>query len=112
MMKFDSLNPNESHLKGITTRLANFRAKSLPLIFGDFETLRVSDRFFVYMRSYFDKAVIVVFNKDKASKEVTFELPGRYNLREFKTLMQYPASLQDGKGTITLPGNSFELIYN
>lgn len=112
MMKFDSLNPNESHLKGITTRLANFRAKSLPLIFGDFETLRVSDRFFVYMRSYFDKAVIVVFNKDKASKEIAFDLPERFIVQGFTTLMQHPVSLQDGKGTITLPGNSFELIYN
>jgi cyclomaltodextrinase / maltogenic alpha-amylase / neopullulanase len=112
MMKFDSLNKHEQYLKAITSRLAHLRNSNLALIYGDFTTLKVNDRVFVYMRSYFDKSVIVVFNKDKSAKKIEFELPDRF--KESTSIAQFgnKFTAEKGKVTVDLGGNSFEIFAN
>ena len=112
MMKFDSLNASEKHLLGITSKLANLRRTSMPLIYGDFTTLKVNDKVFVYMRSYFDKAVIVIFNKDQNQKKIEFDIPERYIKLAFISTFGNQFTLEKGKVTISLNGNSFELLTN
>lgn len=112
MMKFDSLNRHETYLKSVTSQLAKLRKNSLPLIYGDFTTLKVNEKTFVYMRSYFDKAVIVVFNKNKSAREITFDLPERFHNSEFKAGFGTPFTIVNGKGTISPEPWSFEILTN
>jgi glycosidase len=112
MMKFDSLNKHEQALKTTTAKLAHLRNSNLALVYGDFTTLKVSEKVYVYLRSYFDKAVVVVFNKDKSKRKIEFSLPERYIMSKF--IAQFGSSfvLENGKMSLELPGNSFEILSN
>jgi glycosidase len=110
MMKFDSLNKHEEFLRKTTSELAHLRNSNLALVYGDFTTLKVSDKVYVYLRSYFDKAVVVIFNKDKSSKKIEFELPDRYATATFAAMFGNKFILEKGKVSIELQGNSFELL--
>jgi len=110
MMKFDSLNKHEEFLRKTTSELAHLRNSNLALVYGDFTTLKVSDKVYVYLRSYFDKAVVVIFNKDKSSKKIEFELPDRYAAATFTAMFGNKFILEKGKVSIELQGNSFEIL--
>jgi cyclomaltodextrinase / maltogenic alpha-amylase / neopullulanase len=112
MMKFDSLNKHEQYLRNTTARLARLRNSSLALTYGDFATLKVNEKVYVYLRSYFSDAVIVIFNKDKSARKIEFELPGRYADRNFLAQFGHKFTLEKGKISLELPGNSFEILSN
>jgi glycosidase len=111
-MKFDSLNPHERHNLAVTSKLANLRRASMPLIYGDFTTVKTADKVFIYMRSYFAKAVIVIFNKDRNSKKIEFDIPERFAGSVFTANFGSQFSSANGKATIDLGGNSFEILSN
>jgi glycosidase len=112
MMRFDNLTPQEKRLKGTVTKLTHLRSNSMPLLYGDFKTLETGDRTYVYMRTYFDKVVFVIFNKDKSSRKIDFEIPERF--AGMKTVNQFGSDAKVDKNRITLNlnGNSFEIITN
>jgi glycosidase len=112
MMKFDSLNNHEKALKVTISKLAKLRGSSLALIFGDFRTLKVTDKVYVYMRSYFNQAVIVVFNKDRSARKVDFDIPARYGQDNFQPQFSSSAASAGGKISLELPGTSFEIFVN
>ncbi|MEI7725852.1 MAG: alpha-amylase family glycosyl hydrolase, partial [Bacteroidota bacterium] len=112
MMQFDSLNKHEQYLKAITSKLAHLRNSNLALIYGDFTTLKVNEKVYVYLRSYFDKAVIVIFNKDKSSRKVEFDLPNRFMSATFLAQFGNKFVVENGKVSLELPGNSFEILTN
>ncbi len=62
------------------------------------------------MRSYFDKAVIVIFNKERTNKKIEFELPERYQDMKYHPLQGTVYTQEEGKIKMTLPGNSFEIL--
>jgi len=110
MMKFDSLNKHEAYLKSITSRLTRLRQEHLPLLFGDFKTLKVNEKTFVYLRTYFNQFVIVIFNKDKNQKKIEFEIPERYEKN--KLIAQFGSKFTEEKNKIILilDGNSFDIL--
>ncbi|MEI6435153.1 MAG: alpha-amylase family glycosyl hydrolase [Bacteroidota bacterium] len=112
MMKFDSLSPREQSQKAITAKLAKLRGSNLALIYGDFKTLKVNEKSFVYIRSYFDQVVVVIFNKDKSSRKIDIELPTRYADLQLIANFGRKFDLAKGKITLTLEGNSFEILSN
>lgn len=112
MMKFDSLGKQEAWLKSVTAQLAKLRKDNLPLVYGDFTTLKVNEKTFVYMRSYFDKAVIIIFNKDKAARKVEFELPTRFSNSKFTAQFGNQFTMENGKVSLTPAANSFEILIN
>jgi glycosidase len=112
MMKFDSLNKNEQYLKTVTAKLAQLRKSNLALVYGDFTTIKVNEKVFVYLRSYFDKAVVVIFNKDKSARKVEFELPARFADGKFTAQFGNSFVFDKGKSSIELQGNSFEILSN
>jgi cyclomaltodextrinase len=112
MMRFDSLSPQEARTKAITRQLVQLRKNSMPLLYGDFRTLEAGERTWVYMRSYFDKAVIVILNKDRSERTIDFELPARFADAKFQANFGHAYRTDQGKVTITLKGNSFEIISN
>ncbi len=112
MMKFDSLNKNEQHLKLITSQLAQLRKNNLALVYGDFTPLRINEKVYVYLRSYFDKSAIVIFNKDRSARKIEFELPDRFKESIFTAQFGNKISVEKGKVSLSLEGNSFEIIAN
>jgi glycosidase len=112
MMKFDNLNRNQQFLKSITAKLARLRNQNLALTYGDFTTLKVTDKIYVYLRSYFDKAVIVVFNKEKSARKFEFNIPDRFSKDTFTAQFGTKFNLENGKISLTLEANSFEIFTN
>jgi glycosidase len=112
MMKFDHLTPKEIQTKGIVQRLIHLRSDNLPFIYGDFKTIEVSDKVFVYMRTYFDKIAIVLFNKDRASGDIDFDIPERFNKALLKSNFGNKFKVDKNKISLTLKSNSFEIITN
>jgi cyclomaltodextrinase / maltogenic alpha-amylase / neopullulanase len=112
MMKFDQLSSIEKRLKSTMEKLIHMRSHNLPLLYGDFKTLQVSEKTFVYMRTYFDKVVVVIFNKDKSDKKITFEIPQRFENAKLVNHFGSDAKLEKEKISLTLKGNSFEILTN
>jgi len=112
MMKFTGLNDNEKELRDITKKLIALRAHNMPFLFGDFRVLEMSQTTLAYMRSYFDKAGIAVFNKGPETRTVTFEIPSPFKGQSFKALLGTPFETKNHMITITLPGHSFEVLSN
>lgn len=109
-MDFDSLPLSGIKIKTVTDTLIHMRKQNLPLLYGDYKTLQVSDKIFVYMRSYFDQLVIVVFNKDKSEKSVSFEIPSRFTNPSLKSHFGALPSIEQQKVTLVMKGNSFEVL--
>jgi glycosidase len=112
MMKFDSLNKNEQYLKATTAKLAHLRNSNLALVYGDFTTIRVGEKIYVYLRSYFDRAVVVVFNKDKSARKIDFEMPERFGDGKFTAQFGNKFIMEKNKVSMELQGNSFEILAN
>ena len=110
MMKFDSLDARETKLKNTVAKLARMRNAYLALTFGDFRTLRVTDRSYVYLRSYFDQVAVVIFNKDKQARKVEFELPERFHATTLKAHFGNTFLNNGGTITVELPAHSFEIL--
>ena len=64
------------------------------------------------MRSYFDKVVIVVFNKDRNLKKIEFDIPERFANSVFISNFGNKINVEKGRASLTLNGNSFELLSN
>jgi len=112
MMKFDPLAPAEKRLKSTVDKIIHLRNQSMPLLYGDFKTIQVNEKTFVYMRTYFDKVVFVVFNKDKSAKNISFEIPRRFEKIKLLNNFGSDAKLEKDKITMELKGNSFEILNN
>jgi glycosidase len=112
MMKFDNLTPQEKRLKAIVEKLTHLRSSSMPLLYGDFKTIESGDKAFIYMRSYFDKVVFVIFNKDKSAKKIEINIPERFARIKLVNQFGSDAKIDKGKITLNLKGNSFEILTN
>lgn len=112
MMKFDSLNKHEMALRTTTAKLAHLRNSNLALVYGDFTTIRVTDKVYIYMRSYFDKAVIVVFSKEKSPRAIEFELPDHYKESVFIAQFGHKFTVENGKIMMDIGPNAFEILSN
>lgn len=110
MMRFDNLTENEEHVKDVVSRLAFIRAGSLPLIYGDFETLLVEKDLYAYCRTYFNDIVIIVMNKSAATKNITFALPERFTDSEVKSNFGFAPGIKGGMLSVTLGPKSFDVL--
>jgi len=110
MMHFADLNNHEIYLKSLTSRLAQLRKNNMALLYGDFTSLKVTDRVYVYMRSYFDDIVIVAFNKDRSEKKIEFEIPQQYDNLNLLPRFGSGMTIEKNRITLTLKGNSFEIL--
>ena len=74
MMRFSGLSDNEQWLLKQTEQLVHQRRSSMPLLYGDYKLLYVSDDVLAFSRTYMGKSVIVALNNGPAS--VHLELCG------------------------------------
>ena len=75
MMKFDQLSPEEQQTKEITEKLVHLRRDKLPLTFGDYQLLLADQNTYAFIRTYFDKIAVVVFNKSPEPMTISVILP-------------------------------------
>jgi glycosidase len=110
MMKFGNLSHNELKTREITAKLVHLRRNNLPLTYGDFQVLEVSDKVYVFARTYFDKIVIVAFNKSAKKRTVEFQIPARF--MDTQLTGSFGAQFKKNGKTIkvSLEGNSFEIL--
>ncbi|MGE5424468.1 MAG: alpha-amylase family glycosyl hydrolase, partial [Syntrophothermus sp.] len=111
-MRFDSLNPYESWLKNIVEKLTRLRRNSMPLLYGDLVPLEVTDKVFIFMRTYFDKIDVIIFNKNYTPEQVTFDLPERFSTSKITGHFGSRIKMNKKTVTLTLKGNSFEILSN
>lgn len=111
-MRFDGLSEEEEMVKEKTARLNTFRRESMALMFGDFIPLRVENKVYAYLRSYFGEDVIVIFNKGKENVTLRFDLPQRERKGTFKSLFGGRFSYDNSKLIADVPANGVEIIYN
>ena len=110
MMRFDNLKEGEQQVFETVTKLTKLRKDQLPLIYGDFETLLITDQTWAYCRTYFDEIVIIVMNKHAQTKNLTFALPGRYSDIDLESHFGSIPGLRAGRMSVTIPGRSFDII--
>ncbi len=84
----------------------------MALLYGDFETLLLKDQAYAYCRTYFDQLVIVIMNKSKSAKKITFDLPERFENFTFETHFGSKTGVKDGILTIELEAGSFDVCTN
>lgn len=89
-----------------------FRKSSMALMYGDFIPLRVENKVYAYLRSYFGQDVVVVFNKEPEEVTLKLDLPQRDRKGQFKALFDGRFSYDNSKLIVDVPANGIEIIYN
>jgi cyclomaltodextrinase / maltogenic alpha-amylase / neopullulanase len=111
MMKFD-LTPREAANKTLVQQLIRLRKDHLALTYGDFRTIRVTDKVLIYMRSYFGQVAYVIMNKDNSLRTIEFEIPEPFRNIVLRNNFGNSFNMKDNKVTLSLAGNSFEILTN
>jgi len=111
-LKFDDFTERESKLREIVKTLIQIRKENIQFIYGDFEVLEISDKTYIYARTYFDKIGIVVFNKSDQPQEISFTLPERFEYLELVPGFGGDINYEDNIITLSLDPYSFEVINN
>lgn len=112
MMRFQDLSEGEKMVKEKTAALMKFRKSSMALMYGDFIPLRVENKVYAYLRSYFGQDVVVVFNKEPEEVTLKLDLPQRDRKGQFKALFEGRFSYDNSKLIVDVPANGIEIIYN
>ncbi|HOW24937.1 MAG TPA: alpha-amylase family glycosyl hydrolase [Bacteroidales bacterium] len=109
-MKFDNLTEDERNLRIVVQKLIALRKHNMEFIYGDFIPLLVSEEQYAYARSYFDRYSIVVFNKSRNPETIQIGLPEKWEGKEYASVFGSNYGIADGKLTVTIEGNSFEVL--
>jgi len=111
-MRFEDSELSQLELKnrGIFSKLSELRITNTSILYGDFVFHNVDENVMVYSRSYFGKKTIVVFNKDKSAKEITFQLSDGFDYTTLENNFGNEFSVDGNTITINLPSNRFEIL--
>jgi glycosidase len=90
--------------------LAKIRKENLALTYGNFETLQVTDKTYVYARQYFDHNAIVLFNKSSEPLKITVDLPDYLNHSGMTAEFGQKFSLKENTLETELAPWSFEIL--
>ncbi len=109
-MIFENLSTQELQVKETFKKLTRLRSSNLAFVYGDFNTLEVSDDIYAYARTYFDNRAIVVFNKSNESRTVSLNLPTWYRGVEYKGHFGAAIDADASRLEVSLPPHSFEVL--
>lgn len=112
VMRFDGLSERESVVRRKTARLNTFRRSSMPLMYGSFNLLRIEDKIYAYTRDYFDKTVIVAFNKSDEAKTIVLDIPEKFRDEKLNSLFHTRFSFSGSKLVLDIPANGVEILFN
>jgi cyclomaltodextrinase / maltogenic alpha-amylase / neopullulanase len=112
MMKFDRLSPEEQQTKDITEKLVHLRRDKLPLTFGDYQLLLADQNTYAFVRTYFDKIAVVVFNKNTEAMVISVILPEWFSNTTLEANFGSEFTKEGKEVMVTLASNSFEVLTN
>jgi glycosidase len=112
MMKFGGLDTLEGRTLEITRKLTSLRAKSMPLLFGDFIVLELSDKWMSYLRSWFGQYALMAFNKDSKQRVLNIDLPQKIDTTGLTANFGHKFSIEGHTLKLTLSPSSFEILTN
>lgn len=100
-MRFEPrLNPWERKLKARVSRLARLRREHPSLALGDFVPLLIDGQTMVFVKVYFNRAVLVAINHGPREGEISVDLP--YSFNHAENLL--------GSGELPVVGRTLTLI--
>ena len=112
MMVFEDLNENQLQVKNILSSLTKIRRENMALLYGETLILQNDQNTFGFLRNYFGKTAIVVFNKSIESKTVKIKIPSTIQTDYLKGNFGNNFSVKDGFLQIEMGPQSFEIILN
>jgi glycosidase len=112
MMKFDQLSPEQKQTKEITEKLVHLRRDKLPLTFGDYELLISDQNTYAFMRTYFDKIAVVVFNKGPEAMSISVTIPEWFSDTKLDANFGSEFSKEGKQVLVSIAPNSFEILTN
>ena len=111
MMRFgDELNEKEQTTLESVAKLGQLRKNNLPLIYGDFIELYLTNTEWAYARNYFGEIVITVFNRNLEEKEIQIPLPKIMQDKKYETVFGSNFSIENGILTIKVKGNGVDVL--
>ena len=111
MMRFgDELNEKEQTTLESVAKLGQLRKNNLPLIYGDFIELYLTNTEWAYARNYFGEIVITVFNRNLEEKEIKIPLPKIMLNKNYETTFGSDFSIEDGILTIKVKANGVDVL--
>lgn len=81
----------------------------MPLLYGDLQFIDMTKDTWVFIRSYFEESVVVVFNKSNKPADIEFSHP-RLEGTEAEAFNMGIRSRKGDTITLELEPNSFEII--
>jgi len=112
LMKFDDLNPHEKMTKEIAAKLTHIRKSNMALTYGNFTTLEVSDKTYVYGRQYFANQAIMLFNKGEKPVKMALQLPAWLGNITLEAVFGNDFKIENNILTVELEPWSFEILAN
>jgi len=112
MMKFDQLSPEEKQTKEITEKLVHLRRDKLPLTFGDYQLLLADQNTYAFIRTYFDKIAVVVFNKSPEPMTISVILPEWFSNTTLEANFGSEFTKEGKEVMLVIAPNSFEVLTN
>jgi len=112
MMQFDDLDEHELKTRETASKLANLRKNNPALIYGNFQTLEVSEKTYVFARRYFDDAAIVAFNKSDQAMEIKVKLPSWVGKQSLHSNFGQEFFIEVNDLKIVLAPWSFEILFS
>lgn len=109
-MKFENLSNEELKVREVATKLCNLRSSNLAFIYGDFETLKLTDDIYVYARSYFDDKALVFFNKSDEQKEISITLPERFKDKKYINNFGPDVIIENADISVVVDPYGFEIL--
>ncbi len=112
MMKFDKLNYRQYDLMSTFSRLLQFRRHNLPLIYGDFKFLEISDDIIIYQRNYFGHFIIVALNKAHQDYKANIKIDKRFETEKLYAETTTEFKIKDNEAEFIIPENGFVILAN
>ena len=72
MMRFDGLNEQEQQMRAEVQKLIKLRRSSMPLLYGDMQTVRLTPDEWTYTRTYMGEKVTVSINRKKMTYSIDY----------------------------------------
>lgn len=106
------LSEREKEVRENLAALMEFRLNAMPLICGDYLTLREDKNIYAYLRSYFEQEVVVVLNREEVSRIIKLDLPPCPRQREFRCLLGGRFSCDNSSIIVEVPAQGVSVICN
>ena len=76
MMRFDGYNPKEQQFRDTMADLIQLRRSSLPLTYGDYQTLYVNTDVYVFARTYMGESYVFALNRGNQPAHIALQFRG------------------------------------